>query len=160
MSRNNNLLEAEIISQLNNLTGLSYSLYHHRNVGYLHIIISFLIVSIVISTNSIILLTIGLAFSFLLYTEGTVVANVDLERVYMLKLPNEKKKSALMLEIIRKFFRSGSVYVEFSEPQVNKKGNILMATFSNPNNEHIVVNFKKNYNVTRGKKYKISDLIK
>lgn len=158
--KNNNLLENEIISQLNSLTGLSYSLYHHRNIGYLHIIVSFLIASIVISTNSIILLGVGLISSFLLYTEGTVVANVDLERVYMLKLPNEKKKSALMLEIIRKFFRNGSVYVEFSEPQENKKGNILMATFANPNNEHITVNFKKNYNVTKGKKYKIADLIK
>lgn len=80
--------------------------------------------------------------------------------MYMLHLPEEKKKSALMLEIIRKFFRNGSVYVEFSEPQENKKGNILMATFANPNNEHITVNFQKNYNVTRGKKYKIADLIK
>ena len=151
---NNNLLEKEVISQLNSLTGLSYSLYHHRNVGYLHIVISFLIASIVISTNSVILLVVGLISSFLLYTEGIVVANVDLERVYMLKLPNEKKKSALMLEIIRKFFRSGSVYVEFSEPQENKKGNILMATFANPNNEHITVNFQKNYNVTKNKKYK------
>ena len=158
--KNSNLLEKEIISQLNSLTGLSYSLYHHRNVGYLHIVISLLIVSVVMSTNSIILLVVGLISSFLLYTEGTVVANVDLERVYMLKLPTEKKKSALMLEIIRKFFRNGSVYVEFSEPQENKKGNILMATFANPNNEHIIVNFQKNYNVTRGKKYKIADLIK
>lgn len=158
--KNDNLLENEIISQLNSLTGLSYSLYHHRNVGYLHIIISFLIASIVMSTNSIILLTIGLAFSFLLYSEGTVVANIDLERVYMLKLPTEKKKSALMLEIIKQFFHNGSVYVEFGEPQENKKGNILMATFANPNNEHITVNFQKNYNVTRGKKYKIADLIK
>lgn len=160
MVKNNNLLEKEIISQLNSLTGLSFSLYHYRNVGYLHIVISFLIVSMVISTRSVVLLVVGLVFSVLLYTEGTVVANVDLERVYMLKLPTEKKKSALMLEIIRKFFRNGSVYVEFSAPQENKKGNILMATFSNPNNEHITVNFQKNYNVTKNKKYKIADLIK
>lgn len=158
--KNSNLLEKEIISQLNSLTGLSYSLYHHRNVGYLHIIISFLIASIVISTNSIILLTVGLVSSFLLYTEGAVVANVDLERVYMLKLPTEKKKSALMLEIIKQFFHNGSVYVEFGEPQENKKGYILKAVFTSPNNPNIIVNFSKNYNVTKNKKYKIADLIK
>jgi hypothetical protein len=157
---NNNLLENEIISQLNNLTGLYYTTYHHRNVGYLYIIISFLMVSIVITTNSIILLSVGLLLSYLLYSDGKVFANIDLEYMYMLHLPTEKKKSALLLEIIRKFFRNGSVYVEFSEPQENKKGNILMATFSNPNNEHITVNFKKNYNVTKGKKYKIADLVK
>lgn len=112
------------------------------------------------STNSIILLTIGLAFSFLLYSEGTVVANIDLERVYMLKLPTKKKKSALMLEIIKQFFHNGSVYVEFGEPQENKKGYILKAVFTSPNNPNIIVNFTKNYNVTKNKKYKISDLIK
>lgn len=158
--KNNNLLENEIISQLNSLTGLSYSLYHHRNVGYLHIVISFLIISSVIATNSIILLAVGLAFSFLLYSEGTVVANVDLERVYMLKLPTEKKKSALMLEIIKQFFHNGAIYVEFGEAQENKKGYILKAVFTCPNNPNIIVNFSKNYNVLKGKKYKISDLIK
>ena len=158
--KNNNLLEKEIISQLNSLTGLSYSLYHHRNIGYLHIIISFLIANIVLSTNSVILFTIGLVSSFLLYTEGSVVANVDLERVYMLKLPTEKKKSALMLEIIKQFFHNGSVYVEFGEPQENKKGYILKAVFTSPNNPNIIVNFSKNYNVLKGKKYKIADLIR
>lgn len=157
---NNNLLENEIISQLNKLTGLYYTTYHPRNIGYLYIIISFLMISIVITTNSIILLSVGLLLSYLLYSDGKVFANIDLEYMYMLHLPTEKKKSALLLEIIRKFFRNGSVYVEFSEPQENKKGNILMATFSNPANEHITVNFKKNYNVTKGKKYKIADLIK
>lgn len=158
--KNSNLLETEIISQLNSLTGLSYSLYHHRNVGYLHILISLLIVSTVMSTNSIILLVVGLISSFLLYTEGAVVANIDLERVYMLKLPAEKKKSALLLEIINQFFHNGAIYVEFGEPQENKKGYILKAVFTSPNNPNIIVNFPKNYNVTKGKKYKISDLIK
>lgn len=117
-------------------------------------------VSIVITTHSIILLSVGLLLAYLLYSEGKVFANIDLEYMYMLHLPTEKKKSALLLEIIRKFFRNGSVYVEFSEPQENKKGYILKAVFTSPNNPNIIVNFSKNYNVLKGKKYKISDLIK
>ena len=80
--------------------------------------------------------------------------------MYMLHLPEKKKKSALLLEIIKQFFHNGSVYVEFGEPQENKKGYILKAVFTCPNNTNIIVNFPKNYNVLKGKKYKISDLIK
>lgn len=158
--KNDSLLENEIISHLNDVTGLHYTLYHYRDIGYLYIIISFILISVVMSSNSVLLLCIGVIFSYLLFTEGRKFAKVDLEYMYMLHLPEEKKKSALLLEIIKQFFHNGSVYVEFGEPQENKKGNILMATFANPNNEHITVNFQKNYNVTKNKKYKIADLIK
>ena len=112
------------------------------------------------TSNNIILLCIGVIFSYLLFTEGRKFAKVDLEYMYMLHLPEEKKKSALLLEIIKQFFHNGSVYVEFGEPQENKKGYILKAVFTSPNNPNIIVNFPKNYNVLRGKKYKIADLIK
>lgn len=158
--KNDSLLENEIISHLNDVTGLHYTLYHYRDVGYLYIIISFALVSIVMTSNNIILLCIGVIFSYLLYTEGRKFAKVDLEYMYMLHLPEEKKKSALLLEIIKQFFHNGSVYVEFGEPQENKKGYILKAVFTCPNSPNIIVNFSKNYNVLKGKKYKIADLIK
>lgn len=158
--KNDSLLENEIFSHLNDVTGLHYTLYHYRDIGYLYIIISFIMISVVMSSNSILLLCIGVIFSYLLYTEGRTFAKVDLEYMYMLHLPEEKKKSALMLEIIKQFFHNGSVYVEFGEPQENKKGYILKAVFTSPNNPNIIVNFPKNYNVTKGKKYKIADLIK
>ena len=158
--KNDSLLENEIISQLNNLTGLHYTTYHPRDIGYLYIIISFILISVVMSSNSVLILCIGVIFSYLLFTEGRKFAKVDLEYMYMLHLPEEKKKSALLLEIIKQFFHNGSVYVEFGEPQENKKGYILKAVFTSPNNPNIIVNFTKNYNVLKGKKYKISDLIK
>jgi hypothetical protein len=158
--KNDNLLENEIISHLNDVTGLHYTLYHYRDIGYLYIIISFILISVVMSSNSVLLLCVGVIFSYLLYTEGRKFAKVDLEYMYMLHLPEEKKKSALLLEIIKQFFHNGSVYVEFGEPQENKKGYILKAVFTSPNNPNIIVNFSKNYNVLKGKKYKIADLIK
>lgn len=158
--KNDSLLESEIISQLNDVTGLQYTLYHYRDIGYLYIIISFILISVVMSSNSVILLCIGVIFSYLLYTEGRKFTKVDLEYMYMLHLPEEKKKSALLLEIIKQFFHNGSVYVEFGEPQENKKGYILKAVFTSPNNPNIIVNFPKNYNVLKGKKYRIADLIK
>ena len=158
--KNDSLLENEIISHLNDVTGLHYTLYHYRDIGYLYIIISFILISVVMSSNSVLLLCIGVIFSYLLYTEGRKFTKVDLEYMYMLHLPEEKKKSALLLEIIQQFFHNGSVYVEFGEPQENKKGYILKAVFTSPNSPNIIVNFSKNYNVLKGKKYKISDLIK
>ena len=158
--KNDSLLENEIVSHLNDVTGLHYTLYHHRDIGYLYIIISFIMISIVMTSNNIILLCIGVIFSYLLFTEGRKFAKVDLEYMYMLHLPEEKKKSALLLEIIKQFFHNGSVYVEFGEPQENKKGYILKAVFTSPNNPNIIVNFSKNYNVLKGKKYKIAELIK
>lgn len=158
--KNDSLLENEIISHLNDVTGLHYTLYHYRDIGYLYIIISFILISVVMSSNSVLLLCIGVIFSYLLYTEGRKFAKVDLEYMYMLHLPEKKKKSALLLEIIKQFFHNGSVYVEFGEPQENKKGYILKAVFTSPNSPNIIVNFSKNYNVLKGKKYKISDLIK
>lgn len=158
--KNDSLLENEIISHLNDVTGLHYTLYHYRDIGYLYVIISFILISIVMTSNNIILLCIGVIFSYLLFTDGRKFAKVDLEYMYMLHLPGEKKKSALLLEIIKQFFHNGSVYVEFGEPQENKKGYILKAVFTSPNNPNIIVNFSKNYNVLKGKKYKISDLIK
>lgn len=158
--KNDSLLENEIISHLNDVTGLHYTLYHYRGIGYLYISISFILISIVMTSNNIILLCIGVIFSYLLYTEGRKFTKVDLEYMYMLHLPEEKKKSALLLEIIKQFFHNGSVYVEFGEPQENKKGYILKAVFTSPNSSNIIVNFSKNYNVLKGKKYKISDLIK
>lgn len=158
--KNDSLLENEIISHLNDVTGLHYTLYHYRDVGYLYIIISFILISVVMFSNSLILLCIGFIFSYLLYVDGRKFAKVDLEYMYILHLPEEKKKSALLLEIIKQFFHNGSVYVEFGEPQENKKGYILKAVFTSPNNPNIIVNFTKNYNVTKNKKYKISDLIK
>lgn len=158
--KNDSLLENEIISHLNDVTGLHYTLYHYRDIGYLYIIISFILISVVMSSNSILLLCIGVIFSYLLFTEGRKFAKVDLEYMYMLHLPEEKKKSALLLEIIKQFFHNGAIYVEFGEPQENKKGYILKAVFTSPNNPNIIVNFSKNYNVLKGKKYKISDLIK
>lgn len=158
--KNDSLLENEIISHLNDVTGLHYTLYHYRDIGYLYIIISFILISVVMSSNSVLLLCIGIIFSYLLYTEGRKFTKVDLEYMYMLHLPEEKKKSALLLEIIKQFFHNGSVYVEFGEPQENKKGYILKAVFTSPNTPNIIVNFPKNYNVLKGKKYKIADLIK
>ena len=158
--KNDNLLENEIISHLNDVTGLHYTLYHYRDVGYLYIIISFVLISIVMTSNSIILLCIGGIFSYLLYTEGRKFAKVDLEYMYMLHLPVEKKESALLLEIIKQFFHNGAIYVEFGEAQENKKGYILKAVFSIPEAPNIIVNFPKNYNVLKDKKYKIADLIK
>lgn len=158
--KNDSLLENEIISHLNDVTGLHYTLYHYRDIGYLYIIIFFILISVVMSSNSVILLCIGVIFSYLLFTEGRKFAKVDLEYMYMLHLPEEKKKSALLLEIIKQFFHNGVIYVEFGEPQENKKGYILKAAFTSPNNPNIIVNFSKNYNVTKGKKYKIADLIK
>ena len=158
--KNDSLLENEIISHLNDVTGLHYTLYHYRDIGYLYIFISFGIISVVMFSNSFILLCIGGISSYLLYTEGRTFAKVDLEYMYMLHLPKEKKKSALLLEIIKQFFHNGSVYVEFGEPQENKKGYILKAVFTSSNNPNIIVNFSKNYNVLKGKKYKIADLIK
>lgn len=158
--KNDSLLENEIISHLNDVTGLHYTLYHYRDIGYLYIIISFILISVVMFSNSLILLCIGVIFSYLLFIEGRKFAKVDLEYMYMLHLPEEKKKSALLLEIIRQFFHNGSVYVEFGEPQENKKGYILKAVFTCPNSPDIIVNFSKNYNVLKGKKYKIADLIK
>ena len=158
--KTDSLLENEIISHLNDVTGLHYTLYHYRDIGYLYIIISFILISVVMSSNSVLLLCIGVIFSYLLYTEGRKFTKVDLEYMYMLHLPEEKKKSALLLEIIKQFFHNGSVYVEFGEPQENKKGYILKAVFTSPNNPNIIVNFPKNYNVLKGKKYKIADLIK
>ena len=154
------ILENEIISHLNDVTGLHYTLYHYRGIGYLYISISFILISIVMTSNNIILLCIGVIFSYLLFTEGRKFAKVDLEYMYMLHLPEEKKKSVLLLEIIKQFFHNGSVYVEFGEPQENKKGYILKAVFTSPNTPNIIVNFPKNYNVLKGKKYKIADLIK
>lgn len=156
--KNDNLLENEIISQLNNLTGLYYTTYHHRNVGYLYIIISFLMISIVITTNSIILLSVGLLLSYLLYSDGKVFANIDLEYMYMLHLPTEKKKSALLLDIITQFFHKESLYVEFES--VEDSDIILKATFYDYNGNSNIINYHKNYNVTKGKRYKIADLIK
>ena len=158
--KNDSLLENDIISHLNDVTGLHYTLYHYRDIGYLYIIISFIMISIVMTSNNIILLCIGVIFSYLLFTDGRKFAKVDLEYMYMLHLPEEKKKSALLLEIIKQFFHNGSVYVEFGEPQENKKGYILKAVFTSPNSPNIIVNFSKNYNVFKGKKYKIADLIK
>lgn len=158
--KNDSLLENEIISHLNDVTGLHYTLYHYRDVGYLYIIISFILISIVMTSNNIILLCIGVIFSYLLFTEGRKFAKVDLEYMYMLHLPEEKKKSALLLEIIKQFFHNDAIYVEFGEPQENKKGYILKAVFTCPNSPNIIVNFSKNYNVLKGKKYKIADLIK
>lgn len=158
--KNDSLLENEIISHLNDVTGLHYTLYHYRDIGYLYVIISFILISIIMTSNNIILLCIGVIFSYLLYTDGRKFAKVDLEYMYMLHLPEEKKKSALLLEIIKQFFHNGSVYVEFGEPQENKKGYILKAVFTSPNTPNIIVNFSKNYNVLKGKKYKIADLIK
>ena len=155
---NNNLLENEIISQLNNLTGLHYTTYHHRNIGYLYIIISFLMISIVITTNSIILLSVGLLLSYLLYSDGKVFANIDLEYMYMLHLPTEKKKSALLLDIITQFFHNESLYVEFDS--VEDSDIILKATFYNYSGNSNVINYHKNYNVIKGKRYKIAELIK
>ena len=158
--KNDSLLENEIISHLNDVTGLRYTLYHYRDIGYLYIIISFILIGVVMSSNNFILLCIGGIFSYLLYTEGEKFAKVDLEYMYMLHLPEEKKKSALLLEIINQFFHNGAIYVEFGEPQENKKGYIFKAVFTCPNSPNIIVNFSKNYNVLKGKKYKISDLIK
>lgn len=158
--KNDSLLENEIISHLNDVTGLHYTLYHYRDIGYLYIIISFILISVVMSSNSVLLLCIGVIFSYLLYTEGRKFAKVDLEYMYTLHLPEEKKKSALLLEIIKQFFHNGAIYVEFGEPQENKKGYILKAVFTSPNNPNIIVNFSKNYNVLKGKKYRIADLIK
>lgn len=158
--KNDSLLENEIISHLNDVTGLHYTLYHYRDIGYLYIIISFIMISVVMSSSSVLLLCIGVIFSYLLYTEGRKFTKVDLEYMYMLHLPEEKKKSALLLEIIKQFFHNSSVYVEFGEPQENKKGYILKTVFTSPNNPNIIVNFPKNYNVLKGKKYKIADLIK
>ena len=158
--KNDSLLENEIISHLNDITGLHYTLYHSRDIGYLYVIISFILISMVMSSNSVLLLCIGVIFSYLLYTEGRKFTKVDLEYMYMLHLPEEKKKSALLLEIIKQIFHNGSVYVEFGEPQENKKGYILKAVFTSTNTPNIIVNFSKNYNVLKGKKYKIADLIK
>ena len=47
--KNDNLLENEIISHLNDVTGLHYTLYHYRDIGYLYIIISFILISVVMS---------------------------------------------------------------------------------------------------------------
>lgn len=158
--KNDSLLENEIISHLNDVTGLHYTLYHYRDIGYLYVIISFILISIVMTSNSVLLLCIGVIFSYLLYTDGRKFTKVDLEYMYMLHLPEKKKESALLLEIINQFFHNGAIYVEFGEPQENKKGYILKAVFTCPNSPNIIVNFSKNYNVLKGKKYKIADLIK
>ncbi len=115
-------------------------------------------ISIVITTNSIILLSVGLLLSYLLYSDGKVFANIDLEYMYMLHLPTEKKKSALLLDIITQFFHKESLYVEFES--VEDSDIILKATFYDYNGNSNIINYHKNYNVTKGKRYKIAELIK
>ena len=88
--KNDNLLENEIFSHLNDVTGLHYTLYHYRDIGYLYII-SFIMISVVMSSNSILLLCIGVIFSYLLYTEWRKFTKVDLEYMYTLHLPATKE---------------------------------------------------------------------
>ena len=114
--------------------------------------------SIVITTNSIILLSVGLLLSYLLYSDGKVFAKIDLEYMYMLHLPTEKKKSALLLDIITQFFHNESLYVEFDS--VEDSDIILKATFYNYSGNSNVINYHNNYNVIKGKRYKIAKLIK
>lgn len=104
--KNDSLLENEIISHLNDVTGLHYTLYHYRDIGYLYIIISFILISVVMSSNSVLLLCIGVIFSYLLYTEGRKFAKVDLEYMYMLHLPEEKK----ILKAQNKYWRDTHPY--------------------------------------------------
>lgn len=151
-------LNKEVIDNLNSITGNAYTLYHPRNIGYLYVIISFLIMSIVFNTKSFISLFGGICFGVSLFIDGCEFSKMDLEYLYMLNLSANKKKSALLLDIITQFFHNESLYVEFESVE---DGNIILkATFYDYNGNSNVINYPKNYNVTKGKKYKIADLIK
>ena len=155
---NSDSLNKEVIDNLNSITGNAYTLYHPRNVGYLHVVISFLIMIIVFNSNSFTLLLIGLGFGGSLCIGGCELSKTDLEYLYMLNLSASKKKSALLLDIITQFFHNESLYVEFES--VADSDIILNATFYDYNGNSNVINYHKNYNVTKGKRYKIADLIK
>ena len=152
------LLNKEVIDSLNSVTGNSYTLYHPRNIGYLYLVISFLIMVIVFNTNNFILLFVGICFGGSLFIDGCELSKMDLEYLYMLNLSANKKKSALLLDIITQFFHNESLYVEFES--VEDSDIILKATFYDNNGNSNVINYHKNYNVTKGKRYKIAELIK
>lgn len=62
------------------------------------------------------------------------------------------------MELIRKFFRCGAIYVEFTATE--NRDTVLNAKFYNVNDEKCSeANFHKNYNVIKGKKYTIHELI-
>ena len=76
----------------------------------------------------------------------------------MLNLSANKKKSALLLDIITQFFHNESLYVEFES--IEDGDIIIKATFYDYNGNSNVINYHKNYNVTKGKRYEIAELIK
>lgn len=155
MNQNINL-ENKTLDAINHLTHLDY--HQHPSVLYEFraiFLATFFLITIQMSNIQFLLFSPLYVF---LIQDLLEYRLVDIEQLYFDSLPKEKKKNVLVMELIRKFFRCGAIYVEFTATE--NRDTVLNAKFYNVNDEKCSeANFHKNYNVIKGKKYTIHELI-
>lgn len=155
MNQNTNL-DNQTLDAINHMTHLDYHSHPRVLYRFRFVFLSvFFLLTVQMSNTQVLIFS---PLYIFLIQDLLEYRLVNIEQMYFDSLPQDKKKNALVMELIRKFFRCGAIYVEFTSTE--NKDTVLNAKFYDVNDKKCSeANFHKNYNVTKGRKYTIKELI-